>query len=58
MAVLRSLLRSLRLPMRTRAALQLEILVLRQLQVLETLRPRRPRLTGSDRLLWVWLSRA
>ena len=44
--------------MRTRVALQLEILALRhQLYVLERSRPRRLRLTGSDRLLWVWLSR-
>ena len=43
---------------RTRAALQLEILALRhQLQVLERSRARRARLTKSDRLLWVWLSR-
>ena len=38
--------------------MQLEILALRhQLQVLERTRPRRVRLTRSDRLLWVWLSR-
>jgi hypothetical protein len=43
--------------LRGRAALQLEILALRhQLQVLERTRPRRVRLTRSDRLLWVWLS--
>src|SRR5712664_3995460 len=58
MTVLRSLLQTLRTSMRTRAALQLEILAMRhQLQVLERSRPRRLRLTGFDRLLWVWLSR-
>jgi transposase InsO family protein len=44
--------------MRSRAALQLEILALRhQLQVLQRSRPRRRCLTQADRLLWVWLSR-
>jgi putative transposase len=44
--------------LRSRAALQLEILALRQqLQVLERSRPRRVRLTACDRVLWVWLSR-
>jgi putative transposase len=44
--------------MRTRAALQLEILALRhQLHVLERSRPRPVRLTACDRLLWAWLSR-
>ena len=44
--------------MRSRATLQLEILALRhQLHVLERSRPRRLRLTGADRVLWVWLSR-
>jgi len=58
MTVLRSLLLTLRLLIRTRAALPLEILTLRhQLQVLERSRSRRLRLTGADRLLWVWLSR-
>jgi putative transposase len=43
---------------RSRAALQLEVLVLRhQLQVLERSRPQRLRLTPVDRLLWVWVSR-
>jgi hypothetical protein len=47
----------LRASLRDRAALQLEILALRhQLQVLERTRPRRVRLTRSDRLLWAWLS--
>jgi len=56
--VLLSLIMAARRTMRTRAALQLEILALRhQLQVLERSRPRRVRLTAWDRLLWVWLSR-
>jgi hypothetical protein len=43
---------------RTRPALQLEILALRhRLHVLKRSRHRRVRFTGSDRLLWVWLSR-
>jgi putative transposase len=58
MTVLPSLLQTLLASMRTRAALQLEILALRhQLHVLKRSRPRRVRLTGSDRLLWLWLSR-
>lgn len=58
MPVLLSLLRILRLSIRTRAALQLEILALRhQLHVLERSRPRRVPLTWADRLLWVGLSR-
>ena len=57
-SVIVSLLGTLRASLRDRAALQLEILALRhQLQVLERTRPRRVRLTRSDRLLWVWLSR-
>ena len=56
-SVIISLLLTLRASLRDRAALQLEILALRhQLQVLERTRPRRVRLTRSDRLLWVWLS--
>jgi len=43
---------------RSRAALQLEILALRhQLHVLPRSRRRRVHLTQADRLLWVWLSR-
>src|SRR5258708_22107743 len=58
MTVLRSLLLTVRTWVSTRAALQIEILALRhQPQVLERSRPRRLRLSGSDRLLWVWLSR-
>src|SRR5918995_1494790 len=50
--------RTVRLSLRSRAILQLEILALRhQLQVLERCRPRRVRLTAYDRVLWVWLSR-
>jgi putative transposase len=44
--------------LRTRAALQAEILALRhQLAVLQANAPRRLRLNRSDRVLWVWLSR-
>jgi hypothetical protein len=57
-SVIVSLLVTLRASLRDRAALQREILALRhQLQVLERTRPRCVRLTRSDRLLWVWLSR-
>ena len=56
-SVIVSLLFTLGASLRDRAALQLEMLALRhQLQVLERTRPRRVRLTRSDRLLWVWLS--
>ncbi len=49
--------RSLALSIRSRAALQLEILALRhQLGVLQR-SVKRPKLTSSDRLLWVWLCR-
>src|SRR5215831_6581720 len=58
LSVLISLLQAARLSMRSRAALQLEILALRhQLQVLHRSRRRRVRLTQADRLLWIWLSR-
>ena len=58
MSVLVAVLLSLRSLIRGRAALQLEILALRhQLQVLERTRPPRLRLSATDRLLWVWLSR-
>jgi putative transposase len=57
-AVLRSLLLTLRDSARSRARLQLEILALRhQLHVLQRARPRRVPLTIPDRWLWVWLSR-
>ena len=56
-SVVISLLLTLRTSLRHRAALHLEILALRhQLQVVERSRPR-VRLTGADRVLWVWLSR-
>jgi len=52
-----SIFLTVRASVRSRAALQLEILALRhQLHVLERSRPRRVRLTQSDRLLWVWIS--
>ena len=57
-SVLVSLLLTLRECVRSRAALQLEVLALRhQLQVLERSRARRLRLSQADRLLWVWFSR-
>jgi integrase len=53
LSVLVSLLTAGRRTIRTRSALQLEILALRhQLQVLERSRPRRVRLTICDRVLW------
>lgn len=58
-AVVVSLLYSLRLVIRSRASLHLEIIALRhQLAVVN--RSRRPRLplTSADRMLWVWLSEA
>ena len=59
MSVLISLVLALRGCVRSRAALQCEVLALRhQLQVLERSRPPRLRLTRADRLLWVWFSRA
>jgi ubiquinone/menaquinone biosynthesis C-methylase UbiE len=58
MSVLRLLLLTLRTAARSRAALQLEVLVLRhQLQVLQRTRPRRVRLAKADRWLWVVLAR-
>ena len=58
LSVLILLFRTARLSMRSRAALQLEILALRhQVQILQRSRRRRVRLTQADRLLWVWLSR-
>jgi hypothetical protein len=58
MTVVLWLLQTLRASMRMRAALQLEILALRhQLHVLKRSRARRVRVTNSDRLLWIWLSR-
>src|SRR6266516_3129439 len=58
LAVLISLFQTVRLSLRSRAVLQLEILALRhQLQVLQRSRRRRVRLSQADRLLWIWLSR-
>jgi putative transposase len=58
-SVLLSLLQGLYWTVRSRAALQLEVLALRhQLQVLQRTRPRRVRLAKADRWLWVWLSRS
>src|SRR6516162_2020034 len=57
-SLLISVLQTLRVSVRSRAALQLEILALRhQLQVLQRSRRRRVRLTQADRLLWMWVSR-
>jgi putative transposase len=54
-----SLLLTVRSSVRSRAALQMEVLALRhQLHVLARSRPHRLPLTRADRLLWVWLSRA
>src|SRR5262245_23206706 len=59
MSVLVSLFLSLQSCLRSRAALQLEVLALRhQLQVLNRSRPRRLRLVPADRWLWAWLSRS
>ena len=58
MPIVVAALLSLRSLIRSRAALQLEILALRhQLQVLERSRRPRLRLTAADRLLWVSFSR-
>jgi putative transposase len=58
MSVLLSLLMTLRTWVRSRAAIQLEVLALRhQLQVLQRTRPRRMRLAKTDRWLWALLSR-
>jgi hypothetical protein len=57
MSVLVSLLMAIRSCLRSRVALQLEVLALRhQLHLLERSRSRRLDLTRADRLLWVWLS--
>jgi putative transposase len=58
MSVFVSLFLAFRSCVRSRAALQCEVLALRhQLQVLARSRPQRLRLTPADRLLWVWFSR-
>src|SRR4051812_5655250 len=57
-SVLVSLLHSVRFLFRSRVSLHLEILALRhQLTVVNRTRRPRPRLTSTDRVLWVWLSR-
>ena len=54
-SVVVSLLLTIRVSLRDRAALQLEILALRhQLHVLNRSRPQRLRLTQADRMLWVF----
>jgi hypothetical protein len=58
LAVLASLLLTVRDCPRARAALHVELLALRhQIHVLTWSRPLRPRLTRADRLFWIWLSR-
>src|SRR5262249_1803472 len=58
MAFFLSIFLTLCVVLRSRPALQLEVLALRhQLQVLARSRPRRVRLSRADRLLWTWLSR-
>jgi hypothetical protein len=58
MSVSLSVLQTLRTWAHSRAELQLEILALRHpLQVLQRTRPRRVRVTTTDRCLWVVLSR-
>ena len=56
--LLTSLLSALRSGLRTRAALQLEIVALRhQIQALRRSQPGRVRLGAADRLFWTWLRR-
>ena len=56
-SVLMSVLAMLGGVVRSRAALQLEVIALRhQLQVLQRSRPRRLRIGKADRWLWAWLS--
>lgn len=58
MSVLASFVRTCHDSLRSRTAIQIELLALRhQLSVLERSRPQRVRLTRLDRLFWVWLSR-
>jgi hypothetical protein len=58
-AVLISLVLTLRSVVQSRVALHVELLALRhQLQVLQRSRPRRLRLMKADRWLWAWLSQA
>src|ERR1700704_437715 len=56
-SVVVSLLLTIRVSLRDRAALQFEILALRhQLHVLNRSRPQRLRISSADRMLWAWLS--
>ncbi len=56
--ILRKLLNCILSNFRSRAALQLEIIVLRhQLEVLQRTRPARVRLTRLDRIIWLLLYR-
>ena len=56
--ILRNLLNCILSNFRSRAALQLEIIVLRhQLEVLQRTRPARVRLTRLDRIFWLFLYR-
>jgi len=56
-SVVISLLLTIRVSLRDRAALQLEILALRhQLHLVNRSRPQRLRLSAAHRLLWAWLS--
>src|SRR5260370_39413204 len=58
MSVVVSLLLTVRSCLRSRAAVQLELLALRhQLHVLNRSRPSLLRLAQADRLLWMWLAR-
>jgi putative transposase len=57
-SVVVSLILTIRVSLRDRAALHLEILALHhQLHVVNRSRPHRRPLTQADRMLWVWLSR-
>jgi putative transposase len=56
-SVVVSLLLTILMALRDRAALNLEILALgHQLHVVNRSRPQRRRLSPADRMLWVWLS--
>ena len=58
MLILPSFLATLSSILRSRAALELEILALRhQIGVLQRSAVKRPKLTTGDRLLWICLSR-
>jgi putative transposase len=56
-AVVIAVAKSLTFLVRSRAALQLEILALRHQLPVYQQAGRRPRLQPADRLLWAWLSR-